>query len=128
MPLQSLIGFVAPRVIKYLFSNLSVWALPLAKGVAGNFAGDAYKKSRLEIAQWIKDAVPGERFDDLAVKVVDVMIAVAMEEVFKLIGMEAGSGLGLDMGKIQELGEATEVFDSIKDTVVNRVRTSVANF
>jgi hypothetical protein len=123
MPLQSLIGFIAPRLIKYLLSNLSVWALPLTKGVAGHV-----EKNRLEIAQWIKDVVPGERFDELAVKAVDALIAIAMEEILKLAGVEAGSGSALDLGKIQEMVESTEVFDTIKDTVVNRVRTSVANF
>jgi hypothetical protein len=127
MAIQNLVGFVAPRVIKYLLSNLSMWAMPAA-GKLVDFAGDAYKKNRLEIANWIRDAVPGERFDDAAVRIVDALIGIAMEEVFRIVGVEAQAGFDVDIDKLKELAETTEVFDSIKDRVVSRVETAVTNF
>jgi hypothetical protein len=91
MIVESLIGYLAPKVTQYLFSHLSEWAEPVAKGVGCkvlNFASEKYEDQRKEIETWVRNLVPGERFDDAIVRAVDSMIVFGMQEIAEFIECE----------------------------------------
>ena len=124
MVIESLVGYLAPKVTQYLFEHLADWAEPVAKGVGCkvlNFAGEKYAAQRAEIEQWIRNIVPGERFDELAVRVVDQLIVFAMQEIaefieceIKLHGLNAVDALE----RASESGKLPAVFEKISSKVM----------
>ena len=128
MLIESLIGYLAPKVTQYLFEHLAEWAEPVAKGVGCkvlNFAGEKYAAQREDVVQWVRNIVPGERFDDLAVRVVDQLIVFGMQEIaefieceIKLHGLNAADALE----RASESGNIPAVFERISSKVKSNTK------
>jgi hypothetical protein len=91
MIIEGIITYIGPKVVEYLFSHLREWAEPVAKGVgckALNFAGEKYAEQRHEIEAWVRNLIPGQKWDDFAVKVVDQMVVFGMQEIAEFIECE----------------------------------------
>jgi hypothetical protein len=123
MVIESLIGYLAPKVTQYLFEHLAEWAEPVAKGVGCkvlNFAGEKYAAQRADIEQWVRNVVPGERFDDAAVKAVDQLIVFGMQEIAEFIECEIKlHGLnGVDaLERAAKSGQVPAIFERIAGKV-----------
>ena len=123
MVIQALIGYLAPKVTQYLFSHLDDWAGDIARGVGCkvlNFAGEKYAEQRKEIESWVRNIIPGERWDELAVKAVDKLIVFAMQEVAEFIECEIKlHGLnGVDaLKRAAESAQIPAVFERISEKV-----------
>lgn len=134
MVLEALIGYLAPKVTQYLFSNLKQWAEPVAKGVGCkviNYASDAYKLNREDVEQWIKNVVPGQKFDDVVVKAVDQIIVFAMQEIAEFIECEIklhGLNAIEAMERAEKAGQIPAIFERIADKVTNDVHMVMSNF
>ena len=96
---SALISYLAPKVIKYLFSTLEDWGAPIAKGVGCsviNFGSEKYQQNREHVATWVRQIVPGEKFDDMAVKAVDGIIIFSMSQIAEFVECDiAGHQLAL---------------------------------
>ena len=112
MVIESLIGYLAPKVTQYLFEHLAEWAEPVAKGVGCkvlNFAGEKYAEQRADIERWVRNIVPGERFDDLAVKIIDQLIIFGMQEIAEFIECEIKlHGLN-GVGALERAAESAQI-------------------
>jgi len=124
MVIESLIGYLAPKVTQYLFEHLAEWAEPVAKGVGCkvlNFAGEKYAAQRHEIEQWVRNIVPGERFDDAAVRIVDQLIVFGMQEIAEFIECEIKlHGLnGVDaLERAAESAQIPAVFERLSQKIM----------
>ncbi|NCX94783.1 MAG: hypothetical protein EBX40_08925 [Gammaproteobacteria bacterium] len=124
MVIDSLIGYLAPKITQYLFEHLAEWAEPVAKGVGCkvlNFAGEKYAAQRADIDRWVRNIVPGERFDDLAARLIDQLIIFSMQEIaefieceIKLHGLNAVDALE----RAAESGQVPAIFERIANKVV----------
>lgn len=124
MVIESLIGYLAPKVTQYLFEHLAEWAEPVAKGVGCkvlNFAGEKYAAQRHEIERWVRNIVPGERFDDAAVRIVDQLIVFGMQEIAEFIECEIKlHGLnGVDaLQRAAESAQIPAVFERLSQKIM----------
>jgi len=134
MVLESLIGFLAPKITQYLFSHLKEWAEPIAKGMSAhliNFASEAYTDKRQEIEDWVRTIVPGERFDEIAVKATQKVIQFAMKELaefiegeIKLHGLDESQVLNMPVDSTHRT-DFSKVFEYISSKVV---KETIASF
>lgn len=124
---QALAGYLAPKITQYLFSNLRVWAEPVAKGIGCkviNFASEAYNKNRGDVDQWVRNLVPGERFDDAASKVVDKIVVFAMQEIAEFIECEIklhGLNALEALERAEKASQIPGIFERIADKVTRDV-------
>ena len=131
MLIESLLGYLAPKITQYLFSNLKAWAEPVAKGVGChviNYAGESYATYRADIEQWVRNIIPGERFDDRAVKVVDKIIVFAMQEIADFIECEIklhGLNAIAAIERAEECGQVPSIFESISNKVTTDIRAAI---
>ena len=104
---SALVSYLAPKVIKYLFSTLGDWGTPIAKGVGCsviNFGSEKYQQNREHVATWVRQIVPGEKFDDIAVKAVDGIIVFAMSQIAQFVECDiAGHQLSLSDSRQKEV-------------------------
>lgn len=134
MVIQALIGYLAPKVTHYLFTHLNDWAGDIAKGVGCkvlNFAGDKYTQQRAEIEKWVRNVIPGEKWDDMATKAVDQLIVFGMQEIAEFIECEIKlHGLnGVDaLKRASESGQIPAVFERISDKVRQDAVMVLKNF
>lgn len=123
MIVQALIGYLAPKVTQYLFSHLDDWAGDIARGVGCkvlNFASEKYAEQRKEIESWVRNIIPGERWDELAVKAVDNLIVFAMQEIAEFIECEIklhGLNGVAALERAAESAQIPAVFERISEKV-----------
>jgi len=134
MIVESIIGYLAPKVTQYLFTNLRSWAEPVAKGVGCkviNYASDAYAVNRKDIEQWVRNVIPGEKFDEKASKAVDNIIVFAMQEIAEFIECEIklhGLNAIEAMERAEKAGQIPAIFERISEKVKSDVKLSMSNF
>lgn len=132
--IESLITYLAPKVTQYLFAHVREWAEPVAKGIGCkvlNFASEQYEKNRKDVEQWVRNVVPGERFDEKAVKIVDKIIVFSMGEIAEFIECEIrlhGLNALQVLERAEQAGKIPAVFETISEKVTSDVKASLENF
>lgn len=133
MVTEALVSYLAPKITQYLFSHLKEWAEPVAKGVGCkviNFASNTYNNNRLDIEQWVRNIIPGERFDDAAIKAVDKVVIFAMQEIAEFIECEIklhGLNAIEALERAEKAGQIPGIFERIADKVTIDVQGALKN-
>lgn len=134
MLIEHLVSYLVPKVTQYLISNLGEWAVPAAQGIGCkviDFSGEAYAKNREDVERWIRNLVPGERFDDMAVKAVHHIIIFAMQEIAEFIQCEIklhGLTTSDALKRTEEASQIPAVFERISSKVETDTKLVITNF
>ena len=81
---EALLGWIVPKVIEYCLKNIGKWAEPLGQQLACkalDFGSEHYLEKKAEIAKLVRGFIPGERFDDIGVELVDRIVTHVMSEI-----------------------------------------------